>query len=286
MATAVTPLFAAARNRIHTFRTAALSYIEHGGEAKYLDPIMEYLDERPLDEIVPFDVRQMAADLYPDASNATRNRQGISPARAVLNHGYDRGWCPLMRIRNFKTERPKPKVPASAVWMFAFLRQCQIDNLPHLAALVLFMNQTGARISEARRLCWPEVDLARRTATLIKTKTSTFSVRHLTDEMVARISALPHDADMPVFRYRSRWSVNERMREVCRRAAITYKSPHVVGRHSFATNALAGGIDIASAMEAGDWKSVEVFVGIYAHPVNAGRRVADQFNEMRYDASL
>ena len=125
-----------------------------------------------------------------------------------------------------------------------------------------------------------------RTATLLRTKTSTFSVRHLTDEMVARLNALPHDADHPVFRYRSRHSVNERMMEVCRPADISYKSPHVVGRHSLETNALAGGADIASAMLAGDWKFVEVFVGIYAHPVNAGRRVADQFNEMRYDANL
>lgn len=286
MADAVTPLFAPVSNRRRTFRDAAADYVQHGGEAKYLDPIVDMLGDRWLDDLAPFDIRQTAVSLYPDHTNSTRNRQAITPARAVLGHGYDRGWCPLMRIRNFKVDRPKPKVPASAVWMFAFLRQCAADDLPHLAALVLFMNQTGARVSEACRLRWPEVDLTQRKVTLLKTKTSTFSVRYLTDEMVARINALPREEGVPVFRYSSRFSVNERIRAVCQRAAISYKSPHVVGRHSFATNALAGGADIKSAMEAGDWRSVEVFVGIYAHPMNAGRRVADQFNEMRYDASL
>ena len=268
------------------FQHAAESYIQHGGETRYIEPVVGYLGNRPIEAIAPFDVRHMASELYPNASNATRNRQAVTPARAVLNHAYDRGWCHLMRIRNFKVDRAKPRVPASSVWMFAFLRQCEADRLLHLAAIALFMHQTGARVSEAVRLCWPEVDLVRRTATLLRTKTSTHSVRHLTNEMVARISALPGNTSRPVFGYTSRHSVNERMRVVCSRANITYKSPHVVGRHSFATNALAGGIDIKSAMIAGDWKSVEIFVGIYAHPVNAGRRVADQFNELRYDAKL
>ena len=38
MADAVTPLFSVARNTGRTFRTAALSYLEHGGEHRYLPP--------------------------------------------------------------------------------------------------------------------------------------------------------------------------------------------------------------------------------------------------------
>ena len=77
----------------------------------------------------------------------------------MINHGYDRGWCNLIRLKNFKEDSPKRKVPASAVWMQLFVRQCDQDDLPHLAALVLLMSQTGARISEAVALCWSEVDL-------------------------------------------------------------------------------------------------------------------------------
>jgi len=285
MADAVISLFAAGRNTGRTFRTAALSYLEHGGEGRYLPRIIAWMGDRPLAEIAPFDIRQMATELFPDASNATRNRQAITPARAVLGHAYERGWCPLMRIRNFKTDKPKRRTPASPVWMFAFLRQCEIDDLHGLAALVLFMHQTGARVSEACALRWPEADLTNRRVTLLKTKTSRFSVRHLTDELVTRIARLERTGK-PVFGYLSRHSINERIAAVCSRADITYKSSHLVGRHSFATNAIASGMDIKTAMDAGDWRSVSIFVETYVHTVDASRTVADQFNAMRYDARL
>lgn len=285
MADFVRAFRAPARN-IHTFRSVAEDYLANGGEARYLSRIIEWFGDRPVAEVAPFDIREMAMTLFPDHSNSTRNRAAITPARAVLNHAYDRGWGPMVRIRNLKVPKAERKVPASPVWMFAFLRQCQIDGLDNLAALVLMMHQTGARISEAIALCWPQVDLVNRRVTLLKTKTSTNSVRYLTDELVARIGALPHEQGRPVFGYRNRKSVNERIAAVCRRAGITYKSSHLVGRHSFATNAIAAGVDIASAMEAGDWKSVSIFIETYVHTIDAGRNVADKFNGMRFDARL
>lgn len=272
--------------RNYTFQLAAESYIANGGEARYLQPIIEWFGPRNLDDIAPFDIRDMAMKLFPTQSNATRNRQAITPARAVMNHAYDRGWCAHLRIRNLKVEAREKRIPASPVWMFAFLRQCEQDGLPHLAAMVLMMHQTGARISEACRVEWADVDLPNRRLILLKTKTSRFSVRFLTDELVTRISALPRIPGKPVFQYTTRYSVNDRIAAVCRRAGITYKSSHMVGRHSFATNAVASGIDIATAMEAGGWRSTKVFLETYVHTDNAGRTVSDVFNRMRFDASL
>lgn len=82
-----------------------------------------------------------------------------------------------------------------------------------------------------------------------------------------------------VFRYTSRFSVSERIRAVCRRAEIPYKSPHLCGRHTFATTAIELGIDIGTAMAAGEWRSSKVFLETYVHPrINAGRLVADRMN--------
>lgn len=274
------------RNGVITFATAAESYIANGGEQRYLPPIIEYFGDQPLASITPFDVKQMALTIYPTQSNATRNRQALSPTRAVIIHGYERGWCPLMRLTRFKQDPPKRKSHASPAWLQIFVRQCDLDGLPHLGALVMFMSQTGARVSEAVALRWREVDLVGRRATLLKTKTSRNSVRFLTDAMIARLRALAEangaDPDAHVFRYTSRFSVNERIAAVCHRAGIAYKSPHVCGRHSFATNAIAMGADLRATMEAGDWKSVEVFMGIYVHVENAGRLVADRFNSIEF----
>ncbi len=267
--------------RDHTFAEAAASYLASGGEARYLGAILAYFEERSVRAIFPYDLREMAEAIYPTQSASTRNRCAIGPARAVLLHAYDRGWCDLIRVRRFREDRPKRKRPASATWLHLFCRQCGRDGLPHLAALVLFMSATGARISEAVALRWPEVDLPARTALLLKTKTDTRSLRHLTDEVAERIRNLQasRPGDGPVFRYTSRFSVSERIRAVCRRADIPYKSPHLCGRHTFATTAIECGIDVGTAMAAGGWRSSKVFLETYVHPrLSAGRVVADRLS--------
>lgn len=270
-----------------TFAEAAESYIENGGEAKYLPPILKLFGERDLLEIHPFDIRKAVEQLYPDQANSTRNRQGITPIRAVMSHAYDRGWAPLMRYPKFKEQRPKRKHPAGIVWLHCFITQAKRDRLHHLAALVLFMSTSGARVSEAVALRWSDIDLVARTATLQKTKTSMNSVRVLTDGMIEMIHWLaPRKRNDRVFRYTSRFSINEAIRRVCDRAEIDYKPSHLCGRTSFGTNSISMGADIKSVMEAGDWKSVEVFVTRYVHPRQPGRRVAELFNNQLAENGL
>lgn len=268
-----------------TFREAAESYLENGGEGKYLPPVLEVLGDRPVSEIYPFDIRKAVEKIYPTQAGTTRNRQGITPIRAVMNHAYDRGWAPLMRYPKFKEERPRKAKPATVVWLHCFVSQAERDGLPHLAALVTFMSTTGARVSEAVALRWEDVNLSERTALLRKTKTTTNSTRYLTDDMVVRIHALKRRNDH-VFKYTSRFSVNEAIKRVCYRAGIAYKSSHLCGRHSFGTNSIALGADIKTVMEAGDWKSVEIFMGTYVNPRHSGRRVAELFNHQAYDTGL
>lgn len=271
-----------------TFSEAAESYIMHGGSDRFLPAIVEYFGEQHLFQIFPFDIKQMAMVLFPSHSPATRNRQAITPARAVFSHAYERGWGPLLRIRNFKEDQPLRKKAASHAWLHAFIRQCDRDGLPHLAALVMFMSQTAARVSEAIELRWSEVDLLNRGATLLKTKTSVNSRRVLTDQMVGRLYAMQEgkEAQDRVFSYTSRHSVNERISAVCKRADIPYKSSHTCGRHAFANNTLALGVDVKSAMDAGGWKSPSIFLGTYVNPLNAGRMVAERLNRYQYDADL
>ncbi len=276
------------RNDVITFTTGAESYLRHGGEARYLPPILEHLGERPIASITPFDIRQMAVEMLPIQSNATRNRQALAPARAVMIHSYERGWCPLMRLPRFKQEPPRRKTPASIPWLQIFVRQCDIDKLPHLAALVMFMSLTGARISEAVNLRWHEVDLMQRRVMLLKTKTAKHSPRSLTDALAKRLLALggSDDPERHVFRYTSRYSVNERIAAVCNRAGISYKSPHLCGRHSFATNAMAMGADLREAMDAGGWKSSGIFIETYVHVHEADRLVANRFNGISFDVDI
>ncbi len=263
---------------MHTFEEAAESYIQHGGEARYLPKLIARFGGEDVSLITPLAVRSAAIKMFPDASPATRNRQVITPARAVLYHAHEMGWRMPARIRLFPASKTRKTVPAGRRWLETFVDQCDADGLPHLAACVLFMNLTGARVSEAIALLGEHVDLRQRTALLVKTKTDVNSLRYLPDHLVERIRDLAPRPGQRVFRYTSRFSVNERIAAVCERAGLVYKSSHTVGRHAFATNALNAGVSVRVAMDAGGWKSSAIFLETYAHSLNAGRAVADRFN--------
>lgn len=181
-----------------TFSEASDSYLQNGGSDRFLTPIVEYLGGRHMFEIFPFDIKQMSLALYPNHSAATRNRQAITPTRAVFFHAYERGWGPSLKIRNFKEDPPVRKKAASHAWLHAFIRQAERDGLPHLAALVMFMSQTAARVIEATELRWAEVDLLNRSAVLLKTKTSTnsrrFMIRWLQGSTRCRNAQIPRIA--------------------------------------------------------------------------------------------
>ncbi|HEV7345768.1 MAG TPA: tyrosine-type recombinase/integrase [Devosia sp.] len=281
MADAVTPLFAIPRNA-RTFEAAAQSYVRQGGQGHYLPRITAYFADRTVDTIVPAEIRQMALDLYPDHMPSTRNRHAISPARAVLYHAHELGWCGPMRIRMFRHPRSTKHSPVDGSWLTAFLNQSDGDRLFHLSGIVVFMNHTAARVSEAVNLRGRHVDLRRRIALLVKTKTDVMQNAYLTDELMFRLHNLTYGDDDHVFSYTSRYSVAERMRAVCERAGIPYRPPHSVGRYSFATNALKRH-DIKTAMAAGRWKSSSVFLETYVQPHDAGREVAESINKRRYD---
>lgn len=272
-----------------TFREAAESYIANRGNGRYLGRIIDYFGDTPVDQIFPFDLREMARALYPNCANATLNRQGLAPARAVMIHASERGWCTWMPLRRFKEDAPKRRDPASPTWLHAFTRQCMHEDRPHLAALVLFMATTGTRVTEALNLRWTEVELTKRSVLLLKTKTTRNSVRKLTDELVGRLTELKQGAepDDRVFGYAHRQTVNQRIKQVCERAEITYKPSHTCGRHSFANNALDMGVDIKTVMHVGDWRSPAVFLGTYVRPHrNAGSMVADRFGQYEYRTDI
>jgi integrase len=264
---------------VRVFEEAAESYLRQGGEGRFLAKIIRHFKGRSLAKIKPGDIRDMAISLYPTASNATRNRQAIVPAQAVINHGHDRGWCAPIKVKPFEVRKSKKHKPVDEQWLTKFREQCRKDALPHLGALVLFMNRTAVRVSEALRVMPEDVDLEGRRVFLGKTKTDEDVFCYLTSDVVLAISAMGMEDGKPVFRYSDRSAVNRRIGKVCKRAGLPYRPTHSAGRHSFGTNAISGGADVKKAMDAGRWKSASLFMGTYVHSEDAGRAIAAQFDE-------
>lgn len=262
---------------VRTFEEAAVSYLEAGHDNRFTAPVIKHFQGRILGSIAPEEVRQAARKLYPKAKPATWNRQVLVPTRAIINYAAGLGWCGKIAVENF----PTPKVRRKAVgreWVDAFLTQADRDKLPHLAACVLFMWQTAARVGEAARVLPEHIDLAGRTVFLERTKTSQWEVCHTTRELMLRLANLKMKAGEPVFGYASRFGISRRMQAVCRRAGIEFVPPHQAGRHSYATNALAMGASLKEVMEGGRWKSARLMLEIYAHAEEGGKAIAERFD--------
>lgn len=266
---------------VRTFEEAALHYMQQGGERRYLPKLIRKFKGRALATLKPGEIRSAATELYPKASGATKNRQAITPAKAVINHAHDLGWCAPIKIKPFEEAKPATKKPVDQEWLDAFLKQADAMGLPHLSGIVLFMHDTAARVSEAMRVCGKHVDLTARTCLLEKTKTDENVICALTSELVLRIAQLNAGPEERVFSYTNRVAVNQSIAAVCKKAGIEYRSTHALGRHTFATDAIADGIDVKSAMEAGRWKSVAIFMGRYVHTDDAAAKVASAIDRKR-----
>jgi integrase len=97
----------------------------------------------------------------------------------------------------------KIKPPFTLEWVNAF---CKHAN-PYLAALVLFMFSTGARISEALAVHWEHVDLQERTILIPKSKIAEQRIVHLPPRVLAAIANLTKVQNRSVFWYRTRGSM-------------------------------------------------------------------------------
>jgi integrase len=268
---------------VRTFQEAALSYQKHGGERRFLAPLIKRFKNRSLASIKPGEITEAAFALYPTASPGTRNRQAITPARAVINHAAHLGWCASISVKSFEASDPV-RTFVGREWIDAFMMQARIDDLPGLAAGMLFMFQTGARITEAAGVQPEHVDVEARTILLPKTKIERNVYRHITRELADCITRLRIPAGEPLFGFKNRFEFYPLAEDVCARAGIEYVPPHQSGRHSYATNSLAMGVGIKDAMDAGGFKSVSLFMKTYVHS-RGGRVVADAFDKNRAGAT-
>lgn len=246
---------------ILTFESAAALYRSAGKPTRFVAEIEDYWKATLVKDIKPSSIRKMALDLYPNAANATRNRQAIIPCQAVINYAADSDLCPHIRVKRFKTEK-KIKPPFTLEWVDAFYQHAS----PHLGALALFMFATGARISEALAVQWEHVDLTARTALIPRSKISEQRIVHLPPRLLVAIANLPRMDERPVFFYRKRGDCHHLWDSTVKRAGIKRMTPHS-GRHGFATATLRKRIDPKTAAWLGGWKSIRHFMETYAHEI-------------------
>lgn len=242
------------------------AYLDAGKSERFLLRLAEHWRDTPVEDVKPETIRQAARRIYPNAGNATRNRQVIKPTQAAINHAAELGWCQRITVTRF-SETPETKVPATLEWVRAFATKAEADGLPHLAALCLFMFGTGARVGESCAMTWRDVSLDAKMARLHLFKPTPWTrTAHLPPEVIAALENIPSNRipGDPVFGYAGRGSVRGPWNNVCKRAEIERLTPHCC-RHGFATSMLHAGFDPKTVADRGGWKDATTVLRTYAH---------------------
>ena len=241
------------------FSDAALFYRKANKSDRFLTKIEDYWKDTLVKDITAGAIRQSALELYPNAGDATRNRQVIVPTQAVINHCAESDLCPIIRVKRFKFDT-KVKIPATWQWVEAFAAH----NKPQIGALAMFMFLTGARISEALAVTWKDIDLRAQTVLIKQTKIGAERTAHLPPVLMVKIANLPRDGRP--FKYRNRGLLVAVWRTACKRAGVAVLSPHSC-RHGFATAMLRAGFDVVTVAKRGGWKTPRHVFETYGHAV-------------------
>jgi integrase len=248
---------ALARSEGTGFAAAAAAYMKAGGDPRFLAPLIKHFAHTPLDQIDQVQLDNAAADIYPQATASTRNRQVYTPMVAVLRRaGIE---------RRFK--RPKGwQSPKSVSWLEptqAFSIFTAADAIDAEFGLFLrLLCYTGMRLSEALSIKLSQVDLEGQNIYLPKTKNSDARRVHLTPDLVVALANHPRGLNRNPAQRLIRFQVSGHLRDMLTSAigATGLSFPrrqrgfHLF-RHTWATwMRRYGGLDTSGLLETGAWR--------------------------------
>ncbi len=243
-----------------TFASAMQAYLDAGHSDRFLLPLLDHFQDKPLSEIDQIAIDTAAAKLYPKGTPATRNRQVHTPVSAILKHAK----VPIALSRpkghagREKTDWLTPEEAARA-----FDAATAVD--PEFAVLLHVYVYTGCRLSEGLRMKWSDVDLDGAVVTFPKTKNGKPRSAPLPPHVVDAMLSLPR-ARATVFRYQKNGHLYNTMHTVREACGVEHLGFHVC-RHTYATwMRKYGGLDTRGLVGTGAWKS-EKSAARYAHVV-------------------
>lgn len=257
-----------------TFAQAALSYLEHSGDTRFMKPILLHFSSVKLSAIDQERLDRAAKALYPGRAPSTINRQLYTPVSAVMQHAARRGWCAVPRL-------DRPALPESRV---RWLTKAEAERLiaacaPHLRPLVVFLLYTGARCGEALWITWKDVDLERNHVQFINTKNGASRGVPLHRNVALQLVQIPRDVEYVFTTHRGKpysspdadasedTSAGSRIktafRKAVKEAGLHDLRPHDL-RHTWATWHYQVNRDLGALQKLGGWKTLSMVMR-YAH---------------------
>ncbi len=248
-----------------TFDQAVVSYLQAGGDPRFLDKIVQAVGPSILArEMDQARVDALAAELHPDSAPATRNRQVYTPVLAVLRHA---------KIPH-AIDRPKG---ASGNQRHIWIEQSDFEKVhaeaqrrdPETALLLLLIFFTGLRLGEALSAQREKIDLSKEALFVGKTKNGHPRSVYLPPVLVAALSAELARADtgplfptLPDKRRHGGSRFYAPVYAIYEAAGVDPQgAPFHVGRHSFGRAMTRAGADLVATNV---WRSRQA-AAVYQH---------------------
>ncbi|MEW6682958.1 MAG: tyrosine-type recombinase/integrase [Nitrospirota bacterium] len=232
--------------------------------------VLAFFGDRPLAEIRP----QLIAEYKRKRRAEAAAPKTINHELGLLSHAFKLAtaeweWTDRNPVLGVSREAVNNHIER---WLTSEEETALLDASPGwLKEILVFAVNTGLRQSEILNLEWPQVDLFRRTITLLKQKNKqvdTLPVNAKALEVLKTRAKVRHFASAYVFTSRegTRLDARNLLRAfylACKDAKIEHLRFHDL-RHTFATRLVQAGVDLYTVQKLGRWRTVQMVVR-YAH---------------------
>lgn len=248
-----------------TLAEAALTYMDAGGESRFLGAILKYAGpETMIEEIDNSWIRKAAAAIYPDRAGNTINRQLITPISAIVSMLADEGLATPRKFKRRKGENIRTR------WLTPEEAEALIAHAaPHIRPAIGFMLGGGCRCAEALGIEMKHFYPATAEAWLPDTKNGRPRMVQLPGRGLELVRALPlPDAGTICRTPRGRayvqranggGQISAAFAKACTEAGLDPKevTPHVL-RHTWATWFYAQTKDFGGLLDLGGWQKADM----------------------------
>jgi len=231
-----------------SFARAAELYIDFRDPSRAdrirIDKLKTRLGRIAVADMRQVDLVEAAIALYPTGLAATRNREAMRPAAAILHYAADSGYCAWLRVKLFR--EPRPKTRAVSAELAAELVAGAPEGPKRLFLLWSF--KQGTRISDTLRVDWEAIDLAGQSVTIHVRKTDRVRVFPLDPEVFEALAAIPREERAGrLFPWHQKTGVYRWLRPLVAELGVRF-TPHMA-RHSLGTWLNAAGEGLRTIME-------------------------------------
>ena len=247
-----------------TFAEAVELYVKETKNQRFILPLFDYFRDKPLLEITQQDIMRASHDLYPNASNATRNRQVFTPVLAIMRLSGVVIAC--NRPENSKGNRRTFFLTHENA---AKLINAAYDIDAEFGLFLTFLLYTGARLNDVISLTVDNLNLSEARAFIPKTKNGKSRNIYLPPELVAAMAGHPdgYDREGKVFRFVKGRTITKKLRAA--EAASGVPIPTGLAFHAFrhtwgAWMRRYGGLDTSGLIATGAWSSRDAAM-VYEH---------------------